>query len=611
MEKLLPYFERELSLLRRSCRQFAERYPQLASELLLIGESSADPNIDMLIQASALLNARVAKRLDDDYAGFTSALLGMLYAHYLRPLPSYSIARVDYSGAAPNAISNATVMPRGAQLSSAGGALACRFRTAYDVTVAPLAISAVRYAPQAGAPPGLRLPTDIAGRISITIASTTATLGLERCAVAALRVFIDGEPSLRAALRDALLMHVVRACIEVNGDGRWIALDAIPLKPVGFADDDALLPFAASQQAAYRLLTEYFCYPDKFNFVDIDLAMILTALAGRHAGPCAGIALHLLLSGAANGAVLAPLSNKHLLLGCTPVINLFPHAAAPISLTHTHSEYALRPDQLPGHAGDIYSVDTVHLVGGDGGASLKPYTPFYSLRHGAAARGQYWLLRRDDELAGSQPGHEHSIAFVDRDFSPNDDGSGAMSIRLTCSNRDLPAALQYGLPGGDLRTESGAGAYPIRLLRKPGATQRFQCGRGAHWGLLAHLSLNHRSLCDDGVEALSAVLRLYAPPGNAVAQRQIDGIKAIGQRGTTVWLRDGRNAAYLNGIEITVTLDEDAYVGAGLHLFIALLDHFFGLLVHLNSFTQLVALSSTTGKELLRCLPRNGALPLV
>lgn len=611
MEKLLPYFERELSLLRRSCRQFAERYPQLANELLLIGESSADPNIDMLIQASALLNARVAKRLDDDYAGFTNALLGMLYAHYLRPLPSYSIARVDYSGAAPNTIANATLLARGAQLQSAGGALACSFRTAYDVTIAPLDISTARYAPQTGAPPGLTLPTNIAGRISIGVASTTATLALERCGVAALRIFIDGEPSLRAALRDTLLMHVVCACVEVNGDGRWIALDAIPLKPVGFADDDALLPAAASQQAAYRLLTEYFCYPEKFNFVDLDLAMILAALAKRHAGPCRAITLHLLLTGAADGAVLTPLSKKHLLLGCTPVINLFQQAAAPVALTHKRSEYALRPDALPGHAADIYSVDTVQLVSANHGACVRPFVPFYSLRHGAAGRGQYWLLRRDDELARSNPGHEHSIAFVDRDFSPNDDGNGAMSIRLTCSNRDLPATLRYGLPGGDLCAETGSGGHPIRFLRKPGATQRFQCGRGAHWGLLAHLSLNHRSLCDDGVEPLSAMLRLYALPGNAVAQRQIDGIKAISQRSTTMWLRNGRNAAYLNGIEITITLDEDAYVGAGLHLFIELLDHFFGLLVHLNSFTQLVALSNTTGKELLRCLPRNGALPLV
>ncbi|MDB5746247.1 MAG: vasA, partial [Massilia sp.] len=67
----------------------------------------------------------------------------------------------------------------------------------------------------------------------------------------------------------------------------------------------------------------------------------------------------------------------------------------------------------------------------------------------------------------------------------------------------------------------------------------------------------------------------------------------------------------MHGTEIRLTLDEEAYAGAGLHLFVQVLDQFFALYVHLNSFIELVILSHTSGKELFRCRPRSGSMNLV
>src|SRR6476469_5917280 len=100
MENLLPYYERELGFLRRYSRDFSEAYPKIAGRLLMSGEVSEDPHIERLIQSLALLNARTAKKLDDDYPEFTEALFEVLYPHYLRPFPSCSIARMDYAAAA-------------------------------------------------------------------------------------------------------------------------------------------------------------------------------------------------------------------------------------------------------------------------------------------------------------------------------------------------------------------------------------------------------------------------------------------------------------------------------------------------------------------------------
>ena len=117
MQELLPYYERELSFLRRYSREFSERYPKIAGGLLMAGEVCEDPHIERMIQSYALLNARVSKRLDDDYPEFTEALFEVLYPHYLRPFPSCSIARLDYASASAQ-LTTATIIARGTELTT-------------------------------------------------------------------------------------------------------------------------------------------------------------------------------------------------------------------------------------------------------------------------------------------------------------------------------------------------------------------------------------------------------------------------------------------------------------------------------------------------------------
>ena len=87
MEELLPYFERELVYLNTVGRELAHQYPRLAAELGLGPEGSEDPHVRRLIQACALLNARTARKLDDDYPELTEALLASLYPHFLHGIP--------------------------------------------------------------------------------------------------------------------------------------------------------------------------------------------------------------------------------------------------------------------------------------------------------------------------------------------------------------------------------------------------------------------------------------------------------------------------------------------------------------------------------------------
>jgi type VI secretion system protein ImpG len=182
---------------------------------------------------------------------------------------------------------------------------------------------------------------------------------------------------------------------------------------------------------------------------------------------------------------------------------------------------------------------------------------------------------------------------------------------VLATNRDLPAMLTAGGPGGDLFLEGGSLVQGIHLLRRPTPSHRFERGRGALWRLVSHLSVNHLSLAEGGLDALKELLRLYDLPRNAVNRRLLDGLVAIDFRRVSAWLPGEPFPAFVRGIEVRLSVDESHFVGAGLRLFAQVMDHFFGLYVHLNSFAQLKILSSRTQEELIACPPRSGLSPLL
>lgn len=607
MEELLPYYERELSFLRRYSHDFANRYPKIAARLALSGEHCEDPHVERMIESFALLGARINKKLDDDYPEFTEALLEVLYPHYLRPFPSCSIAQF-----APSAtLSQQTepfVVARGTELKSrAIRGVQCQFRTAYDVTLAPIRISEARYASIATAPSATVLPGNATGVISITFESTAPQLDLAALKVGRLRTHLHGEQSFVAALSDCLFANALATYVEAERNGQWRAVRQTPFEQAGFDEADALIDYPAKSHPAYRLLTEYFAFPDKFDFVDFDLA----ALA-RQAGRCHRLTLHVVLKEVRGDShvarLLDMLSANHFRLFCTPVVNLFKQHGEPIRINHQAVSYPVIAESRRAFAYEVYAIDSVHLVRQTAHEeAVIEFRPFYSLHHGEAARaGHYWFARRNDWVAQKSPGYETEISIVDIDFEPAAPQTDTLSLDLTCTNRDLPAGLATGLEGGDLFLDGGAQTGAISMLRRPTPSVRFERGRSVHWRLISHLALNHVSLADHGLAALKEMLTLYDLRRTAVSIRHIDGIVGIEQKSAVQWLPGKPFATFVRGIEVRVTVDEEHFVGTSLASFVRVIDTFFGLYVHLNSFVQLIVVSKRTGEEIIRCKPRSG-----
>ncbi|WP_300751071.1 type VI secretion system baseplate subunit TssF [Janthinobacterium sp.] len=604
MEDLLPYFERELMSLRRLGREFHERYPRVGGALQLSDDTCPDPHVEHLIQSIALLSARVAKRLDDSYPELTEALLETLFPHYLRPFPSCSIVRATYPAIKSAGEVPLLAIPRGTEMDSAAvDGVRCCFKTSYDIVLSAMILAAARFDTVIRAPSCVVLPASASATLSIVID------GAIPAGQQALRVFIDGEPSFCAALRDALFMRAVGAYVETEV-GRWTALTAVPLAPVGFAEDEALIPFDARSHMAYRVLSEYFVFPEKFNFFDIDLAAMRVMLPPG----CQRFTLHLALTGlrpdSHRARILSSLSEANLQLGCSPVVNLFQRPGQPVSVTHLTADYGVVVDAAHAKSFEVVSIDSVKMVRRSGQKDVvTQFRPFYSMRHGEDVKGHYWMLRNDAGLAITSPGHEKRITLVDSDFNPMNVEKTSLSIELSCTNRDLPNALKYGQAGGDLTPLRDAGSYAVHLLRRPTRTYRFPKG-SQHWRLISHLTVNHRALSQGGLPAFREMLTLYDLPQSPISRRQIEGIIRLEQAETVAWMRHKHGAALVHGTEIRMTLDDEAFVGSGWLLFVEVIDQFLGLYVQVNSFIELVVLSKQSDKELIRCKPRSGYLKL-
>lgn len=612
MEDLLPYYERELAFLRRYSREFAERYPKIAGRLLLVGDTSEDPHVERMIESFALMGARVSKKLDDDYPEFTESLLQVLYPHYLRPFPSCSIAHFDM-GTAGSQLTTPVTVPRGTELHSRSvRGVQCRFRTAYEVELSPVAIQAARFKPVAQLPGNVRAPAQTCAQITLDVRldgqkDSLAALGIDN-----LRLFIDGEPSMCAVLHDALAMNVAEAYVEPAATpGHWTSLKGNPLHSVGMREEESLIDMPARSHPAYRLLTEFFAFPEKFGFFDLDLTR-----AGAAGGKA--FSIHFILSGVAADSTYAQLLDQlgvdNFKLGCTPVVNLFAQRAEPIHVSHRQVNYSVLADARRPWAYEVHSMDSVACVRQtEQGESVTEYRPFYSLRHGENPKQaeQYWIARRDPLVAEQSPGHELELSMVDLQFDPVEPSTDVLSCGITCTNRNLPTQLAYGVRGGDLTMEGGSVARAISLLRKPTPTRRFDGGRGGQWRLISHISLNHVSLVEGGVETLREMLRLYDLPRSPISASQIDGIVDLAHQSTTAWLTGRPFGSVVRGTEIRLSIDESRFVGTSIHAFADVLDHFFALYVHANSFTRFILVSSETGEELIRCPERSGESILV
>ncbi len=601
-DDLLTYYNGELSYIREMGTEFAARYPKVAGRLLLESGACEDPHVERLLEGFAFLTARVRKKLDDEYPEITDALLGVLYPHYLRPLPSMSIVQFLPGPDAAKLVGGHTV-DRGTRLESqpVRGA-PCQFRTAYPVTLWPIQVAAARLHPDRVVVPGK--PPEAVALLQLSLRATGGTT-FAQLPLESLRFHLDGEGPQVHALYELIFNHVCKIVVQgirTDGSTETVTLPREAIRPVGFEADEGMFPYPSQSFPGYRLIQEYFAFPEKYLFFDL---AGLESLRGRPWGDSVEVLLFLNRSPRAEISVVA----DNIKLGCTPIVNLFSIVAEPIALTQAQFEYRVVPDVHRPLATEVYSIDEVTSTASYLSEPIR-FEPFYTMRQKSTGRGEraYWYASRRPSQKPNDFGTEVSLSFVDPGFNPARPAAEMITVRATCTNRDLPARLPFGGDQGDFRPEAPGPISRVRCLRKPTLPRRPKLGRGSQWRLISHLSLNHLSLADneEGLESLREILRLYDWAESAASRQQINGITAVSSR--RVAGRTGRavGGAVCQGIEVLIEFDEAHFVGSGVFLLASVLERFLGTYTSINSFSQLVARTRQREETLKRWPPRAG-----
>jgi type VI secretion system protein ImpG len=613
LEELLPYYERELTYLRELSGEFAQRYPKIARRLSLEGDQSEDPHVERLIEAFAFLSARIHRKLDDEFPEITEAFMQVLYPHYTQPFPSCTIVQFETDPDKPEIAARHTIPRHHPAISPAVGGMPCRFRTCYAVDLYPLALKGARIQVAQGSEYLRRIAPDAAAAIMLEF-ETQGALPVAQIRLDHLRFFLDGDPALMHLLYELLLTRALRVRVSDDTDNpaHVVELPASALRAVGFGADENLLNYDERSFVGYRLLSEYFAFPDKFLFVDL---CGLGAQALQHAGT--KLRVEIFLAGypdsERHNRLAQTLSLGNFKMGCTPLVNLFQHAADPIRLSHQKTTYPVTADARRPLAYEVIAIDAVTSVEKSGTqSSVHEVPPFYSIRHHARAEDQraFWYATRESSVREYDKGTELALSFVDLNFTPQRPELEVLSIDLTCSNRDLPAQLPFGGSSSGTHTDFTLPQVAIvkraRPLRKPTASVRPPVKRGLQWRLISHLSLNHLSIVAQGKEALQEMLTLYNCTQSPSAARQIQGIVSIHSQPCTTRVTGKHFSGFVRGLDITLTLDEQAFVGAGMVLFGSMMERFFALYCGPNSFTRLTLRSRQQEQELFRWPARTG-----
>ncbi|HEY5313177.1 MAG TPA: type VI secretion system baseplate subunit TssF [Pirellulales bacterium] len=585
-------YEDELTYIRHLANEFARERPKIADRLLLDRETSVseDPHVERLIEAFAFLTARIRLKLDDEFSELTDALLGLLYPHYLAPIPSMSIVQFVLDPHQGKLTTGYTI-PRHSKLYSRPvHDVPCRFRTGYPVTLWPLEVSAARFqtAPFDGktVPPPRSADSPAMVRLELRTQGGTslAELKLDR-----LRFFLSGDAVTVRTLYELIFNHVTQVVVRA-GEGSAqppsFVLGPDCLQPVGFDRDEGLLPYSNRSFAGYRLLSEYFAFPSKFLFFDL-LGLERTAAAGWR-----DRLEVLLFLNRAPAELETRVKPETFRLGCCPIINLFAQDADPIHLTHTKHRYHVIPDVRAPNSMEVYSIDAVQSTSVETHETVD-YQPFYSSKHGSDVSQQqtYWYARREASPRKGDAGTEMYLSLVDLNFDPALPPTEVLTLQTTCSNRDLPDALRSA--GGENWGFQLEGQAPLRQIVPivpPTATARVPMEQG-RWRLISHLSLNHLSIVgnEDGADALREILKLYDFADTKASAQQIAGIVAVSHRRAVAPISDGSGPGFCRGIEVTIEFDEEKFAGSGVFLFATVLERFLGLYTSLNSATRLVA----------------------
>jgi type VI secretion system protein ImpG len=609
-KSVLPYYERELRFVRELGAEFAHRFPKVAGRLGITELACADPQVERLFQGFSFLAGRVQQRLDAEFPRFTQQLMARVYPHYLAPTPSMTVVQfvvdpMKRTLGAGFTVERDTVLR--ARAATQGGT-PCEFRTAHTVQLLPIEIESVEYTSVLRDISDLRLPGQEPIKALLRLRLRSRNERFDGLRLSALPLFLRGSDAISARLYEQLITSVSTIVMRWGQLSSDVAVSSEmrPVRPLGFDDEQALLPHTASAFQGYRLLQEYFAFPTRFDFVE------LTGLAQGMAR-CQRDWLELILPLTSFDPMLeGAIDAERVLLFATPAINLFPVVCPRIPLSRRNQELHIVPERARPLDYEVHTLTRVVAYATDSKLD-RELDPLYAMRGGLDPKAEqacYALERRPIVASPEQlrresrshyPGSEVFLNLVEprganaATFRSN---VRQLGVHALCTNRGLPLLMSFGQGGNDFELKSGVPTEGVRCLVGPSEPRSTVVEGDLAWRLVNHLSLNYLSLCREvgGAEAIRELLASHAQLGDPVLRRQVQGLRGIGSVPVVRPLPAPGPRSFVRGLEIQLECEDQAFAGHGVFTLASVLSAFFAKYASTNSFTETVLTTRERGE---------------
>lgn len=583
-DELLKYYNRELAFLRHMGAEFAQRHPKVAGNLRISEERVEDPHVSRLLEGVSLLTAQIRQKLDDSFPELTEALMGQLYPDYHAPIPSMNIIKMTTK----NVPDYGLRIPRGTEVETiTRGYKECKFKTCYDTTMWPVEVTeaTMESAPFKAPKPKFQKEPESVVRLRFTCEfpdTDMSELGIE-----SLKLHLTGLSQINYELYQLLLTSTVGMAFALpNSTDPLCYLSAKHLSPVGFADDEKVVPYTEQTFNGYRLLVEHFLCPEKFLFVE------LHDLPPECFGCESEVDLYIYLDKSSD-LLIKQLTEENVLLGCVPIINLFEVDLEPIRLDPSNFEHRLVPRY--DHADVTEIIRVIKVDAFDQNDNLTSVTPFYGseLSHHPVARNMFWTIRRElKQWAGghNEMGVESYLSVVNGDtrvIETTEEKQWVVSVKAECSNRNLASQLQVSgdLPKLIIRNfpDSLKSVKCLGVFSSPVRPIMFDASR---WQLISQLTLNHFNR-PDSVEVLKTLLRLYDFKHSSSIEVLVKAISQVRIERATSRVVQGGRVGFCHGSDIFIEFANSDIAEPHLFLFGSVLSRFFAQYATVNSFTRL------------------------
>ena len=602
----VKYFEREYNYLHAAGAEFAEKHSSIGRFLRLSDRDRKDPFVERLLEAFAFLSGRIHERLDDDMPEFAGSLLEQLFPHMLRPFPSCSIIQArPVSGT----ITQPVLVKRGSEVQTPSGRYQVKyrvaasslessrtleksepadfiFRTTQDLTVLPIQLR------------GVRIEEDPQGRSALILSFhlnrnvTYSALNLDR-----IPLYLTGSPRLKHQLLHYLTAFTRSISIrEVKRPDtpfqplRSFGVDIPELtRTLGEGEERALIPYARQTFTGFRLLQDYFAFPERFFFLDLRGFQDFHASEEGHPFEVK-IAFDRQLS-----REFTP-DLKNILINCVPIVNLFERSSEPVAVNQRMPEYYIIPDVDRRKSREIYALTHVKGVNEEN-LSQYAYTPITSYNVLDVNDPEYVFQRFYSTIYRPVEGDmgETSVRLFGPSLEQDDFPKETLSIEALMSNGMLPS--KYLQVNSITEATSFPEGMAVSNVSAPSDVLPCPDRQNFLWSLISHLTISYTTLAD--TTTLKTLLSLYnwSPIENNPNRKKIhDGIvKVRPPESRNLY----RNRALIRGIEFTIEIDARYFEnGEGdIHLFGLVLSRFLSQYVTINSSVMLKFVESRTKKE--------------